>query len=138
MMKKLVLQELRMVKLKMMVGREIKQRAEIARNKKAVYQHLQARFDKARAMRQIKTKDHWILNPRLKKVQARQVMCYARVVEQVNLMGKRMRINEEIRHLNEKSRRRKHIATIMAQCERKDACLKEILRLSEKNLESKE
>merc|ERR1719193_2871236 len=131
MMKKLVLQELRMVKLKMMVGREIKQKAEIARNKKAVYQDLQARFDKARAMRQIKNKDHWILNPRLKIVHADQATRYARVVEQVNLMGKRMRVNEEIRHLNEMSRRRKHIATIMAQCERKDACLKEILRLRE-------
>jgi len=131
MMKKLVLQELRMVKLKMMVGREIKQKAEIARNKKAVYQDLQARFDKARAMRQIKNKDHWILNPRLKIVHAHQATRYARVVEQVNLMGKRMRVNEEIRHLNEMSRRRKHIATIMAQCKRKDACLKEILRLRE-------
>merc|ERR1719228_3295206 len=118
MMKKLVLQELRMVKLKMMVGREIKQRAEIARNKRAVYQDLQARFDKARAMRQIKNKDHWILNPRFKMEQARQAWHYARVVEQVKLMGKRMRVNEEIRHLNEMARRRKHIAVIMAQCER--------------------
>jgi len=129
MMKKLVLQELRMVKMKMMVGREIKQKAEFARNKRAVYQDLKARFDKARAMRQIKNKDHWILNPRLKMVHAHQAMRYARVLEQINLMGKRMRVNEEIRHLNEMSRRRKHIATIMAQCERKDACLKEILRL---------
>merc|ERR1719193_1502108 len=131
MIKKLVLQELRMVKLKMMVGREIKQKAEIARNKKAVYQDLKARFDKARAMRQIKNKDHWILNPRLKMVHAHQATRYARVVEQINLMGKRMRVNQEIRHLNEMSRRRKHIATIMAQCKRKDACLKEILRLRE-------
>jgi len=131
MMKKLVLQELRMVKLKMMVGREIKQRAEIARNKRAVYQDLQARFNKARAMRQIKNKNHWMLNPRLKMEQARQARRYARVVEQVNLMGKRMRVNQEIRRLHEMSRRRKHIAVIMAQCERKDACLKEIQSLSE-------
>eukprot|EP00495_Collosphaeridae_sp_1-RS-2012_P004108 TRINITY_DN340_c0_g1_i2.p1 TRINITY_DN340_c0_g1~~TRINITY_DN340_c0_g1_i2.p1 ORF type:complete len:672 (-),score=150.69 TRINITY_DN340_c0_g1_i2:228-2243(-) len=129
MMEKLVLQELRMVKLKMMVGREIKQRAEIARNKKAVYQDLQARFDKAKAMRQIKRREHWILCPRLKMVQARQACLHARVIEQVNLMGKRMRVNEEIRHLNELSRRRKHIATIMAQCRRKDACLKEMQSL---------
>jgi hypothetical protein len=135
-MKKLVLQELRMVKLKMMVGREIKQRAEIARNKRAVYQDLQARFDKATAMRQIKNKDHWILNPRYRMEQARQAWHYARVVEQVNLMGKRMRVNEEIRHLNEMARRRKHIAVIMAQCKRKDACLKEMQNLSETKLDT--
>jgi len=138
MMKKLVLQELRMVKLKMMVGREIKQRAEIARNKRAVYQELQARFDKARAMRQIKNKDHWILNPRFKMEQARQAWHYARVVEQVNLMGKRMRVNEEIRHLNEMARHRKHIAVIMAQCERKDACLEEMQSLSETKIEAEQ
>jgi len=77
-------------------------------------------------MRQIKRREHWILCPRLKVVRARQAGLHARVVEQVNLMGKRMRVNEEIRHINEMSRRRKHIATIMAQCRRKDACLKEM------------
>merc|ERR1719397_1049854 len=63
-LKKRMLQELRMVKLKMGVCREIDLIGAAARDYKAVVQDIQALGDKARAMQQIKNKDHWLLKSR--------------------------------------------------------------------------
>jgi len=63
-LKKRMLQELRMVKLKMVVCREIDLIGAVARDYRAVVQDIQALGDKARAMQQIKNKDHWLLKPR--------------------------------------------------------------------------
>merc|ERR1711920_150261 len=65
--KKQMLGELRMIKLKMLVGREIKKIGEIKRNYRAVVQDIQARGEKARVVIQIKNKQHWMLDANGKK-----------------------------------------------------------------------
>jgi len=63
-LKERLLQELRIVKRKMEICREINLIGAVARNHKAVVQNVQALGDKARVMQQIENKDHWLLNPK--------------------------------------------------------------------------
>jgi len=130
--KKQMLGELRMIKLKMLVGREIKKIGEIKRNYRAVVQDIQARGDKARVVIQIKNKQHWMLDVKGKKIRAAQAKLYSRVVEQITIMGRRVRVIEELRWREENARRRKQIKVILAQRKRKEACLREMERAKRK------
>merc|ERR1719461_2819043 len=129
--KQIMLQELRMVKLKMMIGREIKQIGYYKQKKREINQIIKARGAHARCVWMIRNGKHWILNPKTRYQRIRQAHLKSRLVEQIRVMGNRMRCVEEIRLRGEQMRRRKQIDMIMAQSARKEICLKELTSLTE-------
>jgi len=128
--KRAMLMELRMIKLKQLVSREIKRYGEQRVRKALLVEAIQVRGNKARVCHAIRMRTHWLLNSRLRFIRQKQQYLKAR-----DSHGQRRKY-ELIRERAEQRHRRQQVDRILLQSRLKEKTTRAIEMLGrQKNLE---
>lgn len=125
--KRKVLEELKMIKARQLIGIEIKKIGAQRAAKRQVIQDIKQRGLKAKVNTAIKATV--LANQRTNFLMKRQAYLKRRTIMQIQSMGKRMRMLEELRERSKQMQRRKQVDAIIQASKAKAKCCRAIVAL---------